>query len=285
MVCRLFGILALCFGLASTARAETMFEGYYRINLDGKSIGYTIQRYEFEPKTKSFSCTTFLRAKFGETLVQESLKGRATDRFRPVAYQYTSLVGEQKKTIDATFNGLTMTQMVTEGKPVGERRVFKIPEGTFLSCFLPYMLLKKKFEINKAFKYSAVAEEDGNSYWGTAGIESVETKKEFTVYQVLNKFKGEDFSSQLAVVTDPKDPTRNIRGEVIETSSPAKKITTRLMSTAAEATAGHLVPNKILVALFGGMPIGKLNLIATPPVVESAPVVIPTPVPPEKPGK
>jgi hypothetical protein len=102
---------------------------------------------------------------------------------------------------------------------------------------------------------------------------------------VQNKFKDENFNSLMAVIPDPKDPTKNVRGEVIETASPAKGITTKLMPTAAEATAGHLVPNKILIALFGGMPLGKLNLIAAPPAVEAAPAAIPTPVPPEKPGK
>src|SRR4051812_12531568 len=84
MTYRLFGILLLFFSPVAAFPAEIMFEGYYRVELEGKPIGYTILRYEFEPKTKMFEAKSFLRVKFGDKIVQESTKAKATDKFKPI---------------------------------------------------------------------------------------------------------------------------------------------------------------------------------------------------------
>ena len=41
---RLFGVLLLSFSPALGMAAEVMFEGYYRILVGGKPVGYTVQR-------------------------------------------------------------------------------------------------------------------------------------------------------------------------------------------------------------------------------------------------
>ena len=54
MAYRLFGLFLLFFSPALALAGEIMFEGYYRIELSGSHVGYYIQRFEFDPKTKSF---------------------------------------------------------------------------------------------------------------------------------------------------------------------------------------------------------------------------------------
>ena len=47
------------------AAADIMFEGYYRVELEGKPIGFTIQRYEFDKKNNTFISTYSLKIKIG----------------------------------------------------------------------------------------------------------------------------------------------------------------------------------------------------------------------------
>ena len=69
-----------------------------------------------------------------------------------------------------------MKTVTTDGKKNVRTEESKIPKGTFLSSFLVYILLQKKLVLNDAFKYSAVAEEDGGSYWGKSWLESREKR-------------------------------------------------------------------------------------------------------------
>lgn len=256
----LFGVISLFFSPGAAFAAEIMFEGYYKIDLGGKHIGYAIQRYEFEPKDKSFTNTSFMRIKIGEKVSQQSLKAKTNDKFQPLSYNYTGAEGDAIKTIDGTFKGETMTVKITDGKKV-KNEVSKLPKGTFFSSFLTYLMLQKKLELNQAFQYSAIAEEDGGSYNGKALIESKEPKTGYEVYRILNSFKGEKFVSLVGVVKDAKDPAKNVRGDVLGTNSPVQKLESTLVP-ASQATEGQIVPNKTLTALFGGMPLGTANLLS-----------------------
>lgn len=272
MTIKLFGLFLLFFSPALTLAGEVMFEGFYQIKLEDKLVGYNVIRYEFDPKAKTFESISFVRAKFGGKTVQESLKAKANDKFQPISYQYTSQVDNALQTIDATFKDEQMKLVKSDGKTV-KNETYKIPKGTFLSTFLLYIMMQKKMALNEVFKYSAVAEEEGSSYWGKSWLESKSDKGPYTVFRILNSFKGEKFISNLAAVPDPKRAEFFIKGEVFSSLSPDKNVATELVTSPHLATEGQLVPNKILVTLFGGMPTGKMNMIATPPAK-----LIPSPV-------
>lgn len=267
----LFGLLALFFSLGEPAFAgEIMFEGYYRIEVGGKPVGYTIQRYEYDPKAKTFEVTQFLRAKFGDKIFQESLKGKANDKFNPISYAYTSQVNDQLKAIDASFKGQIMTLKIRDAKSDKiKTETHKIPKGTFLSSFLIYVMLQKKLPLNQAFKYSGIAEEEGASYWGKAWLKSKQDQGKVVVFRVLNSFKGEEFISKLMAVPDPAEKDKYVKSEVLGTESPKQNLTTRLVDSPHLATEGQILPNKIIVSLFGGIPSGKINMVASPPKNET----------------
>lgn len=288
MMKRIICTLLLCFGPVHALANEVMFEGYYKVELENKPIGYVIQRYEFDTKLHRFHSVSFQRLKLGGKIIQESLKAEANDKFQPISYQYTSQVDTEIKIIDATFKGEVMKLMITDGKKTARNETYKIPKGTFLSTFLVYIMMQKKLNLNEAFKYSAVAEEEGSSYYGKSWFESKEDKGAYVLFRVLNSFKSEKFVSNLAAIPDPKNPDHYIKGEVMATNSPMKNVTTKLMAKPSEATEGQLVPNKILFTLFGNMPTGTLNLAATPPAeITNAPKskLIPSPVPPPEKNK
>jgi hypothetical protein len=257
----LFGLFALTFSPVPTPAAEVMFEGYYRLELSGKHVGYSIQRYEFDPKAKNFISISFLRLKIGDEITQRSLKAKANDKFHPLSYQYTALDGKALKSIDATFKGEIMQLKIGDGKNL-RTETHKIPKKTFMTSFLQYVMLQRPMPLNKAFTYSGIAEEEGASYWGKAWLATKEDQAGHVVFRVINNFKDEEFVSRLAAVPDEKVKDKYIKAEVIGTSSPKTSLTAELVAAPAQATEGQLVPNKVLIDLFGGMPAGKINMIS-----------------------
>lgn len=257
----LFGIFWLTFSLYShLAQADVIFEGYAKVNAGSKQIGYYIQRYEFDPKKKQFISINFIRTNPAGGDITESLKAVANDKFEPVSYQYTSKVGNNIKTIDAKFKGKTMEFVVSNGQ---QKNSFtrKLPDGTFLSTFLQYLMLQNGYSVGKKFVYSAISEEDGEVHSGEAYIKEEMDFLGVKGFRILNKFKGSQF---ISFVT-PK-------GEVLGTVSPVQDISTELVKSPAEATTGQLVQNKTLQLLFGKVPEGKINaLVPSSPKPEAKP--------------
>jgi len=250
MVRLTFAILLLLIPLRFANASEVMFEGYYKIELGGAPIGYTIERYEYDKKTKTFLSTYFLKTNKKAGNIQESLKAKVNNKFQPISYQYTNDSNGTVQMVDATFKGLVMKVTKSDGK-TAKTLTYKIPKGTFLSSFLGYLMLQKGLKAGEKFTYSAVAEEEGNSYNGQAWVQQKDTFAGQQVFKVLNTFKGSRFISFIT----PK-------GEVLGTNAPDKKLTTVLMATPVEATKGQLVPNKSLRLLFGNMPTGKVNVLS-----------------------
>lgn len=247
----LFGVFSLFFSLyTSSTVADVIFEGYAKINAGSKQIGYYVQRYEFDPKKKQFISLNFIRTNPAGGDITESLKAVANDKFQPVSYQYTSKVGDRVKVIDAEFKGKTMNFIVSDG---ASKNTFtrKLPEGTFLSTFLQYLMLQNGYKVGKKFVYSAISEEDGEVHQGEALIKEEMKLNDVDGFRVLNQFKNSQFISFIT----PK-------GEVLGTVSPLQDISTELVSRPEEAITGQMVQNKTLSLLFGKVPEGKKNILA-----------------------
>ncbi|MCB0367609.1 MAG: hypothetical protein H6624_20110 [Bdellovibrionaceae bacterium] len=277
---RRFYLLIGCFFLGlipwsiHSAQAETMFEGYYKIVSGTTKIGYFIQRYEFDPKTKKFISTYFIQTNDLGGNTTESLRAFADDKFQPVSYQYTVKTPQMVKTIDATFKGTIMNAVITTGANA-QTVSKKVPKGTFLSTFLGYLILQKGYTPGKKFNYSAVAEEDAESYNGEAYVKEQQTFLNKPVFKVLNSFKGVKFVS---FVTE--------KGEVLGTQSPLQQIATELSPSASSATEGFTLPSGPLKILFGKVPLGKPNILAGSEKAEKAPAEkAPEPAPEPEPEK
>ncbi len=261
MVRHIFLFAFIFFSIASTA-TEVQFEGYYRLELESKPIGYIIQRYETDAKTKTIRYSYFLKTNALGGDIQESLKAEAKTKdkaeFEPISYQYTGQVGKELKSIDGSFKkgvvnkeSTELMQIVrTEGKKV-TTSTYKIPEGTFLSSFLSYYMLQLGIKTGKKFTYSAVAEEDGNSYKGEAVVKGEEKFAGQAVFRVENSFVGKKF---IAFMTP--------QGEVLGTEAPASKLLSTLVANPTEATTGFEVPNKTIMLVFGNIPSGKINALS-----------------------
>lgn len=242
----------LFFGLAllspNAHAQQTIFDGYYRIAIGEKAIGYMIVSYTWDDKKKIYEHTSFLKTGEQGGNIQESLKSVANDKLEPLRYSYTGQSAGGVKTIDAKFKGDIMDLIVTDGKSKQQNLKYKNPPKSFMASFLTYMMLKEGFSLGKKFSYKAVAEEDGNNYDGTAWIKEKAVHLGMSAFRVINKFKGEEFISFVSE-----------KGEVLGTNSPEKNLTATLVATPAEATKDFQVPHKTLSLLFGSVPSGKTN--------------------------
>jgi len=246
----LIGISIALIGHA--VRAEVLFEGYSKILSGGIHVGYTVARYEYDPKKKQFLATTFLKTnEFGGNLT-ESLKAISTEDMKPVSYQYTTLIGNQVKTIDAKFQNGKILATIQDGTKT-EKINKDLPKGAFLSSFLAYVMLRSPKGLSPDTKYDfqGIAEEDAAVYKGIAFVKNPEDHNGIKVLRVLNEFKGTKF---ISLVTE--------RGEMLSTKSPVQGIGTELVAKPSEATAAFPIPSSTLKALFGDVPTGQANEIS-----------------------
>ena len=251
---RIFLALSFLIGISialisHAVRADVLFEGYSKVLSGGVPIGYSIARYEFDNKKKQFIATTFLKTNELGGNLTESLKAYSTDDMKPVSYQYTTLVGNQTKIIDAKFEKGKMFANVTDGKKV-EKIQKEIPKGTFLSSFLAYVMLRSPtgFKADTKYDFQAIAEEEAGIFKGVAFIKTPEDYNGLKAFRVLNEFKGSKF---ISLVSD--------KGEVFSTKAPVQGVATELVAKPTEATANFPIPSAVLKNLFGEVPTGQMN--------------------------
>lgn len=235
---------------SSVSWADTVFEGYYKITMEGEHIGYYIQRYSLDPTTKLFSSTYYMFTKVGENTTIESLNAKATTKFEPHSYQYTQMEGTKNKVIDAVIkNKKLVTKIVENGKAT--IRELNISDKVFFSTFMSYLVLKtpKGFEVNNKFTYDAIAEEDGTVGQGEIFVKEQVKESGLETFRTLNTFKKEQFINWI-----------NVKGESIKTQVPRLNITAELVRTPKEAYATLPFSESSIKLLFGGVPAGKTNL-------------------------
>jgi hypothetical protein len=234
-------------------KPDVLFEGYSKILLGDKHIGYTIQRFEFDSKKREYTTTYYLKTQPPANEVIESLKAKSTFELKPISSQYTELVGSQPHLVDATFaNGIMTVSELVNGKRKPSTQK-KVPPGTFLASFLYYVMLQQKdgVKVGNKYNYQAIAEEDGNIYSGESFVKSQETTKGLPSFKMLNTYKGVQYVSY----STPK-------GEVLTTESAAQGISTELVANIQEATKGMSVNSNQLAQLFGSVPKGQDNAVS-----------------------
>lgn len=249
--------LSFCIGVAiafvtAQARADVLFEGYSKVTSGGVHIGYSIVRYEYDNKKKQFSVISFLKTNELGGNLTESIKAYSTDDLAPISYQYTTLIGNQTKVIDAKFEKGKMIAEVKDGGKV-QKIIKDLPKGTFISSFLAYVMLRSPSGIKQDSKYDyqAIAEEEAAVYKGSAVVKGEDTYEGIKAMKVMNDFKNTKFVSLI-----------NSRGEVFSTKSPAEGISSELVTQPSLATNNMNVPSGILKTLFGEVPTGQKNELA-----------------------
>lgn len=242
----------LSFILVNSAFAATLFEGYYKVLANDKHAGYSIIRYSFDDKKQQFQSVYFLKTNAEAGEMTESLKAVADANLNPISYEYTNVMGKSTKIIDAKFKKGMINATVKQNGKIS-RINKKIEDGTFLSTFLTYIILKGKdgLKENTNYQYLAIAEEDGEALKGLAVTAKPENYKGLTAFKIQNTYKDATFTSWVTA-----------RGEVLGTEAAAAGLRTELVANPGEATQGQLVSQAIIKTLFGEIPAGIGNPIA-----------------------
>ncbi len=238
----LFTILITIFFTISS-QAKVLQEGWYKVYIGSSHMGYFVQRYDFDEKSKNFTSTYFFKTNALGGNITESLKATSNQKLSPIAYQFTNKTGETSKTIDIKFKKDMMEGTIsTDGKIAKVQK--KIEKGTFLSTFLIYLALQNQNGIKKGnnFSYNAVAEEDGVVYKGSLNIQSEEAFMGQAVFKALNNYKD----TQWVNFITPD-------GVALTTKSPVQGIRTELASR-PDATATFPQNEKILNSVFTTIP-------------------------------
>jgi hypothetical protein len=266
--------IAILFVLLATvhAKAEILFDGWARVLSAGQHVGYIVQRYEVDTKTKIFTSTYFLKTNSFGNEVTEGVKAQAGENLSPISYQYTSKVGKKTRVIDAVFEGGAVPakskKLKTAVPPSGAVRMVatitddgkqqkidkQLPQGTFLSTFLVYLMLQNKEGIKAGnnYEYSAIAEEDADVYKGTAFVKETTKHNGQDVFKVLNTYKDIQFINYITA-----------KGETVFTKTPVLHLQAELVSSANEARKNIPLEEKSIKLLFGNIP-GNGTLAGTP---------------------
>ena len=244
-------LLALFSPFVSLANSNLLFEGYYKLELSGKHIGYYVIRFEGNKKNKEVHFKSYLRS-YGEGRdLNESLFVKSTIDFKPISYKYTYLQGTNSKTIDANVNGSQLFLKISNNKKLSTKKI-KLKERSFFSSFLTYVLLASKvgIKVGQRYDYVAISEEDGLVQNGYAYVSGEKKIGDVPSYKVLNNFKKMKFVNFLAM-----------NGESLSSISPQLQFSAKLVKTRAEAVGKLPFSPDTLKLVFGSLPEGKKNVL------------------------
>jgi hypothetical protein len=256
--------LSISMFIGCWARAEVLFEGFYKVQQSGKPVGFYISRYEFDAKKKQFLAKTFLRIESGAMETTESIQSAANENFFPVSYAYTAIGGGVSRTVDARVDKEKLISTITQNKKT-EKVIKDLPKNTLLSGFLIYAILRSPqgLKANIKFDYDAVAEELGDVKRGTVALKDFENFQGQKALKIENTFldtKSHNLVSE--------------KGEVFSTQSIAQRISIELVSTPQAAFGDFKIPQQIIKNLFGDMPLGNKNALASSASTPSGTVAI-----------
>lgn len=245
--------IALLIGFFSlTAKAEIIFEGYYKVNQFKKHIGFLVLRHEIDDKTKNFKTTSFIKLGAGGFNMSESYKAVSDQLLLPLSLSYLAVDGKKTKTIEVKIKDLKMTGLVVEdGKKIKINTT--VPKGSFFSSALYYLMLQSKdgLKTDTKFDYIGITEEGPVAIDGTVSVDKkMATVGSQQLLKITNRFAGSDYEN---LVTS--------RGEVVTANTPATQIESELVKTPAEALEGIKISKGTLEKIFGKLPEGKHNYL------------------------
>lgn len=237
--------------VTTSASAEILFEGYYKLTLGPEHIGYIIQRYELDSPSKTFISTNFVLTKTADASSTESLSAKANTKLEPLNYQYTRLEGTKSKAIDALVKKNKLILKIVENGKAQAREV-GLTDKTFFSTFLPHLMLKnpKGISVGNKFTYEAIAEEDGAVEKGEVYVKEQIKERGLDTFRTLNTFKKEQFVNWV-----------NFKGESIKTQVPALNLTAELVTEPKQAYGSLPFSESTIKLLFGKIPEGKINML------------------------
>ncbi len=238
--------------LSTSARAEILFDGYYKVTQFKKHIGFLVLRHELDAKTKQFKTTSFTKLAKNGFDMTESYQAVSDSSLAPLSISYLAVSDKKNtKTIEVSFKKSMMTGTAVEnGKATKISQ--KMEKDVFLSSALYYLMLNSKggLKTDSKFDFKAITEEGPVAMPGTVKVESkMVTQGSLQLLKVQNKFAGSEYENLITT-----------KGEVVSAITPATSIETELVKSSDEALEGIKIASGTLEKIFGEIPAGKTNV-------------------------
>mgnify|MGYP003394103543 CR=1 FL=1 len=254
----LFVLILLSFISCLSAKAEILFEGYYKVTQFKQHIGFLVLRHEIEEKTNNFKSTSFIKLAKGGFDLTESYVAASTSELAPVSIKYLAAGKSKTKTTDVTFKkekkAVKMVgSTIEDGKKIKINEV--VPPGIFLSSALYYIMLRSKdgLKTGSVFDFKAITEEGPVVMDGTVAVDKkMVTQDTLQLLSVTNKFAGPEYSNLITT-----------KGEIISSFTPATSIESVLVKNKEEAIEGITIKPGTLEQIFKNKPEGKINVLQT----------------------
>lgn len=243
-------VLTLFFGLtlAGAAHAEILFEGFYRVEKNGKHHGYGVQRVSVDKSGKK-TVITYMRAKAGDGEASISVKSVAkSGSLTPIetSHSYTE-AGKTQRIIGKFAGGKGVVNFHSQ-KSRKPQSVEKLKWISFPSAFLFYVADWPKMKTRIPYRYDAFTEEAGENRLGYVTVLGTQTAGANSFMHVLNDDSGAPVENFLSA-----------KGEPLGSRSTATGIVAYWVPTKELAAHDMAFPTGEMTSLFGDLPQGKKN--------------------------
>lgn len=180
-------ICIAAFVYPSWSSAKTIFESYYRVEIDRKHVGYVVQQLSEEPRTKARTLKGYVQLdQGGGTIWQEfALTSKAG---APAGAIYRSNESGDLKTVSATFSKSGAKVTAQNGK---RRRSEAIGDIGLISGLLFYSADLAAVKKDASYSYQAYSEERGRIARGSVVLMNKDVVGGKTVLQLADEFLGQ----------------------------------------------------------------------------------------------
>lgn len=236
--------------LSPFAYANIIFEGYYRIEIKGKHVGFSIARWEQDPATKIRTAKFFVYTRDrNNRLHRDFLVEKFTADYRPRAYDLATLYDQAQGHYQVAFQDHSYQDLSASGKGKVITK-HPLPPNAILAAELPRVLVSMKPKAGSAFNYTAVNEDTVNPENGQVKVVEVLTLGRHRVYHLDDNFQ---IPSQELWVTDD--------GQILRKATPHGIVTSTLVADADAAIGQIEFTRADLVSWFNEIPTGTRNAV------------------------
>tara|TARA_B100001248_G_scaffold261804_1_gene254377 strand:- start:1868 stop:2578 length:711 start_codon:yes stop_codon:yes gene_type:complete len=236
-------MFALILLFAFQLEAKIIHQYFQKIESNGSHIGYAILQEEHLADKNQMVVTSFVKTnQLGGNIIEGIKAYSDVSQLAPISYQYTLMVGDKNKIIDAVVRKGSLFTTTTENGTKKTTQT-KIDENSFFSTFLVPRMLRKGLAVDKNFKFSAIAEEDASVSEGRAQILELTKINGQEAYKLVNDYKNNRFYSYISP-----------EGKVLKTENPITKINTITVDSKKNAVGSIAYPEVVLKTLFGKVP-------------------------------
>lgn len=248
-------VLVLLFG-ADGARSELLFEGYYKIEVNGVHCGFVIQRHESAGSAGQDIIAYYVYRKENGIVSQIGVSARSDRNRRPLSYSYYEWFKDHATVVRGRLSGtqLEVRKYAGSGEKIIEQfdRKSVLPRVIFSSLVTQFLATRDSEMYREGFdrKFNGLSEEYSRFDQGRLEIARSHFIDDQRIFQVRGSFLNEPF--ELFTFAN---------GELLGSRNAIMSMVTYLVASQSEATAGFDVNSKNLKKVFGDLPGGMtINL-------------------------